>query len=664
MLQDSRPTFLPGCAALGLSLAIWYVAGSTGSVLHGQPNPAVVGQWSTVQTWPVVSVHATLLPTGKVLFNSYADDPRLWDPASGSITAASQVGFNLFCSGHTLLSDGRLFVGGGHISNDVGLNTASIYDATTNSWSRQPDMNAGRWYPTTTTLADGSVVIVSGDIDTTVGVNRLPQVWANGTWRDLTSAQIAMPLYPFMLLAPNGRVFNAGPQQATRYLDTSGTGTWINSASSAGFRSYGTAVMYEPGKVLLVGGADPPVASAEVIDLNQQSPAWRRAGDMATPRRQLNATVLPDSTVLITGGSSGAGFNNASAPVYPAERWNPASEQFTTLASATRYRGYHSIALLLPDGRVLSSGGDNEPNAEVFSPPYLFQGARPVVTSVPSTISYGHSFFVTTPDAASIAAVTLIRLSSVTHSFNMNQRFLRLPFLQGAGGVNVTAPSVAELAPPGDYMLFLVNGSGVPAVAPIVRLNTGPAPTAPAAPSNLSAAAVSSTQINLSWTDNASNELGYRVERSPDNTSFSEIATIGPNGTSYTDTGLNAGTPYWYRVRAYNAVGPSASAGPVTATTQAASVQPPSAPTGLTMSARTTGAFTMAWSDSASNEDGFYIERSSDGRSFTQIAQVAKNVTTYIDGTPGTAKFIYYRVRAFNAAGTSGYSNTLKIRNR
>ena len=95
-------------------------------------------------------------------------------------------------------------------------------------------MNAGRWYPTTTTLADGSVVIVSGDIDTTVGVNRLPQVWANGTWRDLTSAQIAMPLYPFMLLAPNGRVFNAGPQQATRYLDTSGTGTWINSASSAG----------------------------------------------------------------------------------------------------------------------------------------------------------------------------------------------------------------------------------------------------------------------------------------------------------------------------------------------------------------------------------------------------------------------------------------------
>ena len=190
--------------------------------------------------------------------------------------------------------------------------------------------------------------------------------------------------------------------------------------------------MYEPGKVLLVGGADPPLASAEVIDLNQQSPAWRRVGDMATPRRQLNATVLPDSTVLITGGSSGAGFNNASAPVYPAERWNPASEQFTTLASATRYRGYHSIALLLPDGRVLSSGGDNEPNAEVFSPPYLFQGARPVVTSVPSTISYGQSFFVTTPDAASIAAVTLIRLSSVTHSFNMNQRFLRLHVFAGS----------------------------------------------------------------------------------------------------------------------------------------------------------------------------------------------------------------------------------------
>ena len=114
---------------------------------------------------------------------------------------------------------------------------------------------------------------------------------------------------------------------------------------------------------------------------------------MHTARRQLNATMLPDGTVLVTGGSSGAGFNNAAAPVFTAERWDPAQNSFTELASATRYRGYHSMALLLPDGRVLSSGGDNQPNAEVFSPPYLFKGARPVVTSSPSSITYGESFF-------------------------------------------------------------------------------------------------------------------------------------------------------------------------------------------------------------------------------------------------------------------------------
>ena len=356
---------------------------------------------------------------------------------------------------------------GGHISNNVGLNDASIYDSQANTWTRQPDMNAGRWYPTTTTLADGSVLVVSGDVDTTVGVNRLPQVWTSGAWRDLNTAQISLPLYPFMLLAPDGRVFNAGPQQTSRYLNTSGTGAWSNGPSSTGGnRSYGSAVMYEPGKVLIVGGNDPPRASAEKIDLNLPVPSWQSAGNMHTARRQLNATMLPDGTVLVTGGSSGAGFNNAAAPVFTAERWDPAQNSFTELASATRYRGYHSIALLLPDGRVLSSGGDNQPNAEVFSPPYLFKGARPGVTSSPSSITYGESFFVDTPDATSIAAVTLVRLSAVTHTINMNQRFLRLAFSQAPGRLTVAAPSVATIAPPGHYMLFVLNAAGVPSIAP------------------------------------------------------------------------------------------------------------------------------------------------------------------------------------------------------
>jgi hypothetical protein len=654
-------------AALAPIVAGWLVLGPIG--LRAQSDPSVSGSWSSVQTWPIVSVHAALLPTGKVVFYSYSDDSRLWNPADGSIVAATKVGYNIFCSGLTLLADGRLFVGGGHISNNVGLNDASIYDGATNTWSRQPDMNAGRWYPTTTTLADGSVLVVSGDVDTTVDANPLPQVWTNGVWRDLSTAQLQVALYPFMFLAPDGKVFNAGPQQTSRWLDTTGTGAWTNGPpSTGGFRSYGTAVMYEPGKVLIVGGNDPPRATAEKIDLNLPGPTWQPAGTMASARRQLNATVLPDGTVLVTGGSRAAGFNTPSGAVFTAELWDPsrpADNAFTTLASATRYRGYHSVALLLPDGRVLSSGGDNQPNAEVFSPPYLFKGARPAITSAPSDIGYGSSFFVQTPDAALTTAVTLVRLSAVTHSFNMNQRLLRLAFSQAGGGLTVTAPTTDEIAPPGHYMLFLLNTAGVPSIARIVRLrNDGADPTVPTAPTALSASAVSTSQINLSWTDNASNETGFRIERSLNGTSFTEVGTVGANVTTYADTGLNASTQYWYRVRAANGTGLSDYSNSATATTHVPPApQPPSAPTGLTVTGQS-GRFTLAWNDTSNSETGFAILRSADGRTFSQIATVAANVVTYVDMSPGSSKFVYYQVRAFNAAGSTAVSNTVKARNR
>ena len=190
------------------------------------------------------------------------NDPRSWDPANESVTSLSKPGYDLFCSGHSFLADGTLFVAGGHISNDVGLSRASIYNPFTNAWSSPPlpNMNAGRWYPTTTVLANGDVLVVSGDIDLTIGVNTLPQVFqvATGTWRNLTNAQLAQELYPMMLLAPNGRVFNAGPTTTTRYLDTSGTGAWSFVANRVGgFRDYGSAVMYAPGKVLVMGGDRP-----------------------------------------------------------------------------------------------------------------------------------------------------------------------------------------------------------------------------------------------------------------------------------------------------------------------------------------------------------------------------------------------------------------------
>lgn len=523
-------------------------------------DPSIIGQWSAVQVLPIVAVHAHVLPTGKVLFYPYTDDPHLFDPATGTITSAAQAGYDTFCTGHSFLADGRLLVAGGHIANNVGEPYATIYDPFSNTWTRLPNMNAGRWYPSNTTLPNGDVLVVSGDEDTTVGVNPLPQVWqtASNSWRDLTNAQLSLYLYPAMYLAPNGKVFMSLPSDVTRYLDTSGTGLWtIVATRQFGFRDYGSSAMYDDGKVLVAGGGDPPTNTAEVIDLNAATPAWRFVGSMSNARRQFDATLLPDGKVLATGGSSGAGFDNSSAPVYAAEMWDPATEQWTTMASNTIYHGYHSNGLLLPDGRVFTTGGDNQPNAEIYSPPYLFKGARPAISSAPATVSYGQTFFVQTANAASIARVTWIRLPSVTHAFNMNQRINRLSFSQATGGLNVTAPSNPNLCPPGHYMLFILDGNGVPSVATIVQISAAP-PPALAAPSNLIATAVSGTRIDLTWTDNSNNEDGFKIERSLDGITFTQIATVGGSITKYSDTGLTCATFYQYRVRAFNANGNSA----------------------------------------------------------------------------------------------------------
>ena len=279
-----------------------------------------------------------------------------------------------------------------------------------------------------------------------------------------------------MHLAPNGRVFNSGPGAVTRYLDTSGTGAWTVVADRQLFREYGSSVMYADGKILLTGGGDPPTNTAEVIDLNLPSPAWRSVAPMAYARRQLNATLLPDGKVLVTGGTSGPGFNNSSTPVMASELWNPVTETWTTMASGAIPRLYHSGALLLPDGRVFATGGDGYNQAEVYSPPYLFRGARPAIATAPASVAYGQTFFVETPNATSITQVTWVGLSSVTHAFNMNQRINLLSFSQAAGGLNVVAPASPTLAPIGHYMLFILNSDGVPSVAKIVRLNNGSGP--------------------------------------------------------------------------------------------------------------------------------------------------------------------------------------------
>ena len=470
--QVPRPRCSPFLLPL-LVLVIYFVV-----PYSALAQASVTGQWSALETWSFRPIHSHLLPTGKVLFWSYYNEaltPQLWDPQSDSVTPAANIGYSIFCSGHSFLADGSLLVTGGHIADYVGYTHASIYNPFTNSWSAASDMTGGRWYPTNTTLPSGDVLVTSGDLDSNTNDNTLPQVYqaASGTWRNLTTAQLALALYPRAFVAPNGQVFDAGPEPTSRYLDTSGTGKWTTVATQSftPWRDYGSAVMYDSGKILAVGGADPPTATAEVIDLNAATPKWTSTGSMSSARRQHNATVLPDGTVLVTGGSSGSGFDNSATPVNTSEIWDPKTGAFTVLPGQAVYRGYHSFALLLPDGRVVAGGGNvGGPNAQVYSPAYLFKGARPTYTNAPGAIGYGGSFNVSSPDAASITDVTLIRNGSVTHSFNTDQRLMHLAFTKSGNAVQITGPANANLAPPGYYMLFLL-ANGIPSVANIVQVS-------------------------------------------------------------------------------------------------------------------------------------------------------------------------------------------------
>ncbi len=473
---------------------------------------SVVGEWSGRYDIDVTGIHAILLPTGKVLFFSYGSAENqsvgtIWDPATHTGKRVDTPDENIWCAGQTLLADGRVLVVGGNIPKGSsgsfrGLDSIWIFDPWTEKWTFQGKMSDGRWYPTTTLLPDGRVVITSGlSADGSGNLNDDVEVFTPSPDRTkkgtITSVgERRLNLYPFQFVLRDGRVLVAGPFQEDHGLLNPATWTWdSNMPQMLGDHYYGSAVLLPDGpsgssRVMVIGGGGQ--TSTEVIDAESLGAGWSFRQPLPEARRNANSVLTADGAIVTIGGN---GLNNYEEPRYDALRYDPAADTWARLASQAEPRGYHSTALLLPDGRIVSAGDDGPTGGggapdqiEVFSPPYLFKGARPTIMSAPDEVGYGVGFSVTT-SGEPVARAVLMSPGATTHANDMHQRLVPLAMTPGdTGRIDLTTPATRAIAPPGYYMLVLVSAAGVPSEARFLRLGDdavevpAPPPAGPADP--------------------------------------------------------------------------------------------------------------------------------------------------------------------------------------
>jgi hypothetical protein len=593
------------------------------------------GSWSLGQNCTTNPIHVALLPTGKIFYlagSAYDSarqfgpfDARILDINNGSERILTQTE-DLFCIGLTHLSDGRVLMSGGTLMYDTnpdncngrwhGLKAAYELDFSSESMTKVTSMRHGRWYPTLVTLANGRVWCCSG-LDEYGVMNRIievydpvPKTWAlvpdsNSTRTYCVGAGYAstcpgagspcynnvspttISFYPRAHLLPNGRPLICGFQRDI-YSWTPTTGRFTFLGRSSTYRDYGTSFLCplqnttsEKGKILLVGGSPsatmPATTTVEILDFNAstgQTPVIRTVSPLTYRRRYLLPVILPNGKLLVLGGKQNTSGSPGAGDVFIPEIFDPVTETWqSNLPAASIARVYHSVALLLPDGRVWTAGsqrssGPYEARTEIFSPGYLFAGARPTISGTPSVGGYGGSITIPTSDPASISSVSLVRLMATTHHYDANQRLVWLQILtRGSSSITVSAPINANIAPPGYYMIHILNSSGVPSVARIVRIpgtggGGGEDTTPPGQVTGLAATAASSTQINLSWTANptADGVANYRIYRSTTSgftvtPTTPPTATVASPATTYSDTGLASSTTYYYRVAAVDAAG-------------------------------------------------------------------------------------------------------------
>jgi len=300
---------------------------------------------------------------------------------------------------------------------------------------------------------------------------------------------------------------------------------------------------------MIFGGVNPSTATTEIIDPSAATPAWQYGPPMSQPRIQMNATLLPSGKVLLTGGSRND--EDAATASLNADLYDPVSNTFSSAGANAFPRLYHSNALLLPDATVLLNGGNPqrgnyEHRQEVYKPAYLFNSNggpanRPTISSVsPGAVRYGSTFQVTTAEAADISSVALVRPGSPTHAFDQDQRFIGLSFTATSGVLNVTAPPNGNIAPPGYYMLFILNSAGVPSVATFVQLtasaNQPPTATITDPVSNVTINPGDAVFFSGSGSDPDGNVAGYSWTFAGGNPSTSSAAA--PGSITYSTPGV------------------------------------------------------------------------------------------------------------------------------
>lgn len=515
----------------------------------------VQGQWQTLPTtMPVNPVHVALMRTGQILVVSGSGNvpsntnyqAALWDPATDTVTT-QPLAWDMFCNGMVILSDGRPFVIGGTLAYDPfhGYAKTSAYDPAAGQFTDLESMAHGRWYPTATTLGDGTVMTFSG-LKENGPTNTAVEIYTLGKgWSQEYASGWTPPLYPRLHLLPNGNVFYSGSTNGSMMFDTTAhTWSFVASTNYSSGRTYGSSVLlpltpangYTP-RVMIFGGGNPATATTEIIDLSAATPTWQYGPPMSQPRIEMNATLLPSGNVLALGGSTND--EDAATASLNADLFAADGSSMVPAGQNAFPRLYHSVAILLPDATVFVAGGNPargtyEPHLEIYSPAYLFAAdgspaVRPTIASVPQgVIGYASTFQVQTPDAASIASVVLMRPGAVTHAFDMEQRLVGMSFTAGSGVLNVTAPPNGNIAPPGYYLLFLLNSAGVPSVASFVQIGTPVQSDFSLSASPASQTVVASTGTSYTVTVNPSGGFAGTVTMSVSGLPSGSTASFNP----------------------------------------------------------------------------------------------------------------------------------------